>query len=111
MDKIRCLIADMPQLILADIISDIAVDQRDIDVVDRVETIDDVPAVLGKRDIDVLIIGMSSDLSFNYCKDIVKRFPRTLVIGLPDDGRSAIVCKGDVGREEIIKLIHALAVP
>lgn len=108
MEKIRCLIADMPQLILADIVYGITDDNQDIEVVDRVPAIEDVPMVLSEQDINVLILGMNSNLSFQYSRDIIKSFPDLLVIGFVDDGRLAAVYKGDVGRAEIIKIIQTL---
>lgn len=105
MEILRCLIADIPQKLLQDIVQRITQEHEFIDVLDPVTTIDNLPAVLQEHSVDVLILGLSDPLMNQYCMDILKKFSDLLIIGLLDDGRLATVYLNNIGSMEIIKVI------
>ena len=108
METLHCLIADIPQVVLADIVQRIAEENQNIEVVKRVPNIEDVPAILSRQDIDVLILGMKSNTSPQTYKYILNNFSDLLIVGLVDDGRQAAVYMDDVGSNEIVKIISTL---
>ena len=108
METLRCLIADIPQIVLADIVQRITEENKTIEVVKRVPNIEDVPAILSRQDIDVLILGMRSNVTPQVCRDIQKNYSDLLIVGLVDDGRQATIYMGDVGCNEIVQAIKTL---
>ena len=108
MEILQCLIADIPQVVLADIVQRVTEENENIEVVMRVPDIKDVPAVLSRQNIDVLIVGMKSNVTPQACKDMLKRYSDMLIVGLVDDGRQAIIYMGDVGCNEIVQAIKTL---
>ena len=108
MELIHCLIADVPQTILADIVQIITQENKNIDVVKNVPNIEDVPAILSGQEIDVLIIGMKSDVNSRVCRDLQLKCPDLLILGLVDDGRQAAIYMGDVGCNKLVQTINAL---
>ena len=108
METLHCLIADIPQIVLADIVQRITEENHNIEVVKRVPKIEDVPAILSRQDIDVLILGMKSNIYPRACRDILKNYSDLLIVGLVDDGRRAAIYMDDVGSNEIVKIIRTL---
>ena len=108
METLHCLMADIPQVVLADIVQRITEENYNIEVVKRVPNIEDVPAVLSRQNIDVLILGMKSNTSPRTYRDILNKFSDLLIVGLVDDGRLAVIYMDDVGSNEIVKIIRTL---
>ena len=108
METLHCLMADIPQVVLADIVQRITEENYNIEVVKRVPNIEDVPAVLSRQNIDVLILGMKSNTSPRTYRDILNKFSDLLIVGLVDDGRLAVIYMDDVGSDEIVKIIRTL---
>lgn len=108
METLRCLIADIPQKVLADIVQRVTQQDEKIDVIGQVSGIDDVPGILGKENIDVLIMGMRDNTPHQFCRDLLKKFPGLLIVGLVDDGRMAVACLADVSSRELVKIITLL---
>ena len=108
METLHCLIADIPQIVLADIVQRITEENKSIEVVKRVPNIEDVPEILSRQDIDVLILGMKSNVTPKACSDILKNYSDLLIVGLVDDGRRAAIYMDDVGSNEIVKIISVL---
>ena len=109
METLNCLIADIPQVVLADIVQKITEENQNIEVVERVPKIEDVPAILSRKDIDVLILGMKSNTPHQICRDILNKFSDLLIVGLVDDGRLAAIYMDDIGVDEILKIITSYA--
>ena len=76
MKTLRCLIADIPQKILADIVQSETQQYEKIDVVGQVSDINDISALLQRQKIDVLIVGIREDSSHQFCRDILQKFPQ-----------------------------------
>ena len=109
METLHCLIADIPQVVLADIVQRITEENQNIEVVKCVPNIEDVPSVLSRQDIDVLILGMKSNIYPQSCRDILKNYSDLLIVGLVDDGRRAAIYMDDVGVDEMLKIITTCA--
>ena len=106
MKTLRCLIADMPHKLLADILHRVTQQDEKIDVVGQVSGIDDVPSILSSEKIDVLIMGMRDDATHQFCRKILQRFPDLLVVGLVNDARMAVFCIAGLGSEQLVRLIR-----
>jgi DNA-binding NarL/FixJ family response regulator len=102
------LIADIPQKILADIVQRVTQQSEKIDVIGQVSNIDDVPGIIGRENIDVLIMDMRDSTPHQFCRDILKKFPGLLVVGLVDDGRMAVACLADVSSRQLVTIINSL---
>lgn len=105
METLRCLISDIPQKLLSDIILGITQQHENIEVVDRVSDSKDLNSILKQESIDVLILGLKTNCFPEFCKDLLDRFSDLLIVGLIDDGRMAAVYLDDVRSHEIIKII------
>jgi hypothetical protein len=105
-ENLRCLISDIPQKLLSDIIVGITQQHENIEVVDRISDREELNSILSKQSIDVLILGLKQNCFPEFCKDILNRFSDLLIVGLHDDGRLAAVYLDDVSSSEIIKVIR-----
>jgi DNA-binding NarL/FixJ family response regulator len=103
---LRCLISDIPQKLLSDIIMSITQQHENIEVVDRVSNNEELDAILNTQSIDVLILGLQSNPLPDVCKDLLNKYSDLLILGLFDDGRMAAVYLDDVGSHEITKIIR-----
>lgn len=110
MKCVRCLIADIPQQLLADIVQNIAKESGLIEVVDQVSSVADIPAVIANKPVDVLILGMKNTELPSLCVDLMNRISHLLVIGLVDDGRRLAVYLNNVGRTDILRIIRTLGI-
>ncbi len=106
MKNIRCLIADIPQTVLADTVQRIAESNLGIEIVERVEGKDDLLKLSRDRKIDVLIIGMNEDKIPMEYKEILDGVPESVIIGLIKNGRRVAVFLDDIGSNELIDLMR-----
>ena len=105
---LRCLIADIPQKVLADILERVTEEAEEIKVVGQVPSPKEVVEVLQMQPIDVLILGMRGKEAFSLCNDLLEVFPGLLIIGLMDDGRLAVIYLDDVSSYEIVSIIDVV---
>lgn len=108
MGSVRCLIADMPQMVLADIVRNLAEECSDIEVVGRVNSLEDVLTATGHDPVDVLITGMQNTALPHMYLDIMKKITNLAVVGLVDDGRQLAVYLDNVGKNDILKILRVL---
>ena len=108
MAHLRCLIADIPQLVLADIVQRVAEENEDVEVVDRLTGVDNLAEEIKKQAIDVLILGMKKNRLPQVCNEVLDTISNLLVVGLVDDGRRTAIYVDDVGSNEIMKIISIL---
>ena len=108
MNPLQCLIADMPQAILVDILKRSAAQSAHIEVLDRIFNMDEVPDALAQNPIDVLIVGMERYVVPEIYYDLMSRHANLLVVGLIDDGRTAAFFVNDIGSDEMADLITLL---
>ena len=108
MQPLTCLIADIPQSVLADIVQRIAMDTRDVKVIPGVANSADLPSILNNQSVDVLIVGMEEFALPGVCKSMLDRFTDLLVVALVNDGRKAAVFINDIRSQEVSTIIEAL---
>lgn len=108
METLRCLISNIPQKILSDIVLDITRQHKNIEVVGRVADIDNLPILVVKESIDVLLLGMKKNMLPQICSEVFDQAPNLLIVGLVDDGRSAAIYFNNVGASEIAEIISTL---
>lgn len=106
METLRCLISDIPQKLLSDIVVRITQQHENIEVVDRVSDSKELDSILKQQSIDVLILGLKTNCLPEFCREILDKFSDLLIVGLCDDGRLATVYLDDVSSHEIIKIIR-----
>lgn len=105
MESVRCLLADIPQILLADIVQHITEDTSGIEVIGRVNTIEEVPEIVLNDSVDVLILGMKSCMLPNVCLDIMNNISNLIIVCLVDDGRRLAVYLDNIGKNDILKVI------
>lgn len=105
MDLIRCLIADVPQQLLGDIVKKVVEQDAALELVGDVKNTADLPRFVEKQSIDVLIVGVDCKNLQQLYDDLIKVIPDVLVFGLIDDGRGAMVYLEDIGVDEMLQLI------
>lgn len=108
MKSLQCLIADMPQAILVDILKRTAARSERIEVADRIFNMEELPEALAKNPVDVLIVGMEKITVPKLYSDLMNRYSNLLVVGLIDDGRTAAIFVNDIGSDELTDLITLL---
>jgi len=108
MEKIRCLMMDMPQRVLVDIVHQLAEEHENVEVVGRIANIEELPVIIKKQQVDVLITGMVDHQLTNIYTEIQKEKSKLLVVSLIDDGRHAAVYLDDVDGNEIKTIIKTL---
>ena len=108
METLRCLISNIPQQLLSDIVLRITRQHKNIEVVGRVDGINDIPFLVKKESIDVLLLGMNKSMLPPVCTEALGKVPNLLVVGLVEDGRSAAIYIDNVGPGEIAEIISTL---
>ena len=109
MENIRCVIANMPQKLLRDIVENMVRESGDIEVVEQVENIHDIPSVIAKKTpVDLLIMGMESNILPESCLGIMNRSADVPILGLVDDGRRLAMYLNNVGKNDILKMVRTL---
>jgi spore coat polysaccharide biosynthesis protein SpsF (cytidylyltransferase family) len=108
METVRCLIADMPQMVLADIVQKLTEESNDIEVVDRVDNLEDAFAALIETQANVLISGAKNTQVPERFTDILKKFSGLSIVCLAEDGRQLSVHLDDVGTKDIVTILRAL---
>ncbi|MCP4494553.1 MAG: hypothetical protein GY820_45725 [Gammaproteobacteria bacterium] len=106
MEPLRCLLADIPQKVLADIVHTLTQQDQSIEVVGQMQGLDGVIDIIEQRAIEVLIVSMRKNTSQTLCSQIMEKFPDLLVVGLVDDGRMAVTYMGNVGKNDLLNVIH-----
>lgn len=110
-ETIRCVIAGIPQNLLADIVQSVAEESGVIEVVDRVNSVADIPAVLSRLQVDVLILGMKNIVLPNLDFMLKGCHSELPIVGLGDDGRRLAVYLDNAGKDEILNILSALRRP
>lgn len=108
MENIRCVIANMPQKLLRDIVENMVSESGDIEIVEQVENIHDVPSVIAGNPVDLLIMGMESNMLPESCLGIMNRSANVPILGLVDDGRRLAMYLNNVGKNDILKMVRTL---
>ena len=111
MDKVRCVIAEMPQKLLADIVQNMVEDSGVIEVVSRIDGSAEISSEIATHSADVLILGMKSEQIPCFCTDIMNRNFNLSVVGLVDDGRRLAVYLDNIGKDDILRIVKALHPP
>ncbi len=105
---LHCLIADIPQAMLVDIVQRIVEETGNIRVVDRIPDLAELPAALARQPVDVLVVGMEKFKFPQVCSEMLQKFSNLLVVGLIDDGRMAAVYVNDISATEVANIIRIL---
>lgn len=108
METLRCLIADIPQKVLADIVQTVTQQHENIEVIGRLTDLTRLDEILLAEAVDVLILGMQKNTPRNLCLELVEQFPGLLIISLVDDGRMAVIYLSNVGSNQLIDAIVLL---
>ena len=111
MQQTRCVIANIKQKILADIIEDMVDECGDIKIVDRVGHISDVPASIAANPVDLLVLGMQSGDFRDPCRDLMNQIPNLAIVALIDDGRRLAAFLDNVGKDDILRIVRTLCRP
>ncbi len=109
MEPLRCLLADIPQKVLADIVHTVTHQNENIEVVGRLEDLSGLTETLQEEVVDVLILGEQNNPPRNLYTELVEQFPGLLVIGLVDDGRIVAMYMSNVGSNQLVDAIVLLS--
>lgn len=107
MVALRCLISNIPQTLLSDIVLATATPHIDIEIVGDVSSDADLPALMKKKSVDVLMIGADKDTLPQDINDIQEGNPDAMILCLIDDGRRTAIYLNDIGTGELEELISA----
>lgn len=105
METLRCLISNVPQKLLSDIILETVQQHMNIEVVDDTSADDDLAALVKKESVDLLLIGIERNILPRNISELIESVPDLLIVGLVDDGRGAAIFVNDIGAGELEELI------
>ncbi|MCP4378538.1 MAG: response regulator transcription factor [bacterium] len=108
METLRCLIADIPQKILADIVQTVTQQRENIEVIEQLTNLSSLVETLRDKAVDVLILGIQKSTPRDLCLELAEQFPDLLIIALVDDGRMAVVYLSNVGSNQLVEAIVML---
>ena len=106
MQPLHCVIANMPQQLLGDIVEDMVEECADIEVIKRVDSIREIQAVMASSPVDLVVLGMKSTDIPQSCLGLMDETPNLTIIGLVDDGRRLAAFFDNVGKNDILKIIR-----
>lgn len=107
MGTLRCLISNLPQTLLSDIVLATASPHMNIEVVGNVSTDEDLPALIKRKSVDMLLIGADRNTLPQNINAILDGDQDPVIICLIDDGRRAAIFLNDIGTRELEELISA----
>lgn len=107
MDNIRCLIADIQEIVLADIVQRIAEDSPGIDIVSRVDSTENLYQLIQDNAADVVILGIEADELSKQYTELLDAFPGLVMLGIIGNGRRALVIVDDIGPQQLTGLIQS----
>jgi DNA-binding NarL/FixJ family response regulator len=108
MDGFRCVIANMPQQMLVDIVENMAEESGVIEIVERVKNISEIPSAIANNAVDLLILGMKGNDLSEPCISLMNQAPDLPIVGLVDDGRRLAVYLNNVGKNDILQIIRTI---
>ncbi|MDH5181644.1 MAG: hypothetical protein OEZ39_14660 [Gammaproteobacteria bacterium] len=106
MEYIRCVIADIPQIILADIIQQLTEQHPGIEVVARFDDFEKLASFIQQQDIDMVMLGTDMDSMAQSLNEVLALSPQTVVIAIIKNGRRACACIEDVGASELLDVVN-----
>ncbi len=107
MRHLRVLLAEMPPLVLRDILAQITSHQPDMMVVGQDVTRSDLAAEVRRRQANVAIVGLDQLELPEICTDLLSEFPDAVVVGIAGDGRYASLNVANIGPNELINAVRA----
>lgn len=105
MKTLRCLIADIPQKLLADILQTVTEQNDNVEVVGRLSGLDGLTENIQEQAVDVLILGVHKKTSHYLCLELLEKFPELLIIALVDDGRVSVIYLSNPGSNQLVDAI------
>ena len=106
MKTLRCLISNIPQKLLSDIVLRSVQQQTSIEVIGDVSTDNDLPALVKENSVDLLLVGIERSALPQAFNEMLDGDPDLLIVGLVDDGRSAAIFVNDIGAAELNDVIN-----
>lgn len=105
MKKIRCVIAGVSHIMLADIMQRIAEQNLNIELINDVEA-EDLSSHVQQLGINVVMTSFDATELPKACNELLEEVPDVAVVGLVEDGRKLCICINDAGPAELIELIQ-----
>jgi len=105
MEKIRCLVADIPHVLLSDIIQEFFNMQPEIDVVGCVNGENNLIEFIQNNPVDVLLKGMERNENNQIFDEIFKIMPQISIVGIIDDGRRICHCVEGISPGHLLGLV------
>lgn len=109
MESVRCIIADMPHNLLADIIQKITDSRPDIEVVGRVDQNTNLSELLEEQEADVVMLNMDDINLSEQLSRVFKMQPQVIAVGVVSDAKRICVCVDDMGPDDFMSLVKAAA--
>jgi hypothetical protein len=106
--SIQCLIANIPQKILAEIVQNLLEADGDIEVLNHAMSIEDLPQVVDQQKITLLIVGMKTFDLPTVCEELLLRYSNLVILGMVEDGRKVAAYFNDVASQDLTNLVNLL---
>jgi hypothetical protein len=107
-EPLRCLIAEMPQKILVDIVQKVVEENSNIDVIESSKSIEDLSLEFLNQRINLLILGMKNLILPAACEDLLATYSNLMILGIVADGRKVAVYFNDIVSQDIVNLVNLL---
>ncbi len=108
MESVRCLVGDIPQVVLADIIQLVIDDRPDINVVCRLDDINGVCEAVKEHEIDVAVLGEKAISLSQSVNELLLTSPQTTVVAILNDGNRACICVENFGLDELVAMVRSV---
>lgn len=108
MKPIQCLIANIPQKILAEIVQKLLEADGDIEVVNHSMSIEELPQIVDQQQINLLIVGMKTFELPRVCEELLLRYSNLMILGMVEDGRKLVAYFNDVASKDLTSLVNLL---
>jgi len=112
-ERIRIVFAHMPRM-LRDILRGIVGDQSDMEVVEQVAEVEEVPLALRRTAPDVVIVGLQDWQAPEFFVKLFGEIPQVKILAVTGDGRQAVIYElrahatpvGEVSPQGLVRAIR-----
>ena len=103
----RCLITNIQNKLLSEVIRHTTKRNPAIEIVNNTHAHEELPVVVKDHDIDLVIMGVEEEFSQKF-NALFEAYPKVVAVALVNDGQRICVCIEDVGPDEFMSLVQTV---
>ena len=106
MESIRCVIEDISNIMLADIVHRISEQNLNVEFLQNIHD-NNLSTLVREHAVDVVVTGFDNKDIPMVCNQLLEEFHDVAIVGLIEDGRRMCIYIDDAGPRELIELIQS----